>query len=50
MAWDWPIATFLFGNQVSGAQDWLKKYGWVFWLVLVLIVIVVAVWAYSRLR
>jgi hypothetical protein len=50
MGWNWPIATWLLGDQLKGVTDWTGKYGWVMWVVLILIIVIVALYAVSVLR
>ncbi len=50
MAWNWPILTSLFGPAGGVVNDWLAKYGWVFWVILILIIAIVGLYAFSVLR
>jgi hypothetical protein len=50
MGRNWAIATWLLGDQLKGVTDWIGKYGWVMWVVLILVIVIVALWAYSVLR
>lgn len=41
-------------NGVTGAgnafNDWWTKYGWVVWLIVILLIVVVIAWIYSKFR
>jgi len=50
MPWNWPALSYLFGGQAAAVQDWMTKWGWVFWVILALIITVVIVWIYIKIR
>jgi hypothetical protein len=50
MAWDWPIATFLFGGVGQAANDWWKKYWWVVVLIIVLFIALVIAYVWRAFK
>lgn len=50
MGWNWPIASWLFGGTKDAIDDWWKKYGWVVYCVVVLIVVIMIAWIYKSFR